>query len=242
MEATDLEKSLQGLNDLADKEYHASLAEVATRPGDSDEYRMLRVGRLLGVILKQPFAKSTDLDPPSRYTSVYRAWDLMSEAAFEDPQAQNTWQYQALEALRSDPGVIQSLGWQPESVYSLAKTAQQERGFFWYLAMSCRRYLCKDHKLRSQIDREVQTAKKAGIDLKNVTPEMVEASGGLAIGAALVQSIPALGMMGAPVIAGLVFIIYSVGIDAFCRWASDHETYRGDFPNPGNEEFTNKQS
>ena len=54
-----------------------------------------------------------------------------------------------------------------------------------------------------QIAREVQTAKRAGLNLKNVTPEMIVASGGLTIGAALVQSVPALGMMGAPMIAGI---------------------------------------
>ena len=90
-------------------------------------------------------------------------------------------------------------------------------------------------KLRSQIDREVQRAKRVGLDLKNITPEIIVASGGLTIGAALVQNIPALAMMGAPVIAGLVFIVYSIGLDAFCRWANDHEFYDAEFPNPDRE-------
>jgi hypothetical protein len=236
MEATEFEVSLRQLDTLAREEYHVSLAEVATRLHDSDEHRLLRVGRLLGVTLKQPFAISEVLDAPSPFSGAYRAWKLKAEGAFDDPQARSCWQYKALEALRSDPEVIQSLGWQPPSVYVLAETAQSERGFFWYLAMSCRRYLCRDAKLRSQIDREVKAAKRAGFDLKNVTPEVIVASGGLAIGGALVQSIPALGMMGAPVIAGLVFIVYSVGIDAFCRWATDHGSYHAEFPNPDKEE------
>jgi hypothetical protein len=33
------------------------------------------------------------------------------------------------------------------------------------------------------------------------------------------------------VIAGIVFILYSIGIDAFCRWAKDHESYHAHFPN-----------
>jgi hypothetical protein len=52
MEARGLEESLRALDTLADAEYHASLAEIATEPGDSDERRLLRIGRLLGVTLK----------------------------------------------------------------------------------------------------------------------------------------------------------------------------------------------
>ena len=231
MEAIELELSLKQLDTLADKEYHESLVAIATRPGDSDELRLLRIGRLLGVVLKQPFAVSKDLDVPSHYTGAYRAWTLKPEADFEDPQTQSCWQYQALEAFRLDPEVIRSLGGELPSVYNLAEIAQGERGFFWYLATSCREYLCRDPKLRSQIKREVEKAKTSGFVLKNVTPEIIVASGGLTIGAMLVQAVPTLGMMGAPVIAGLVFIIYSIGIDAFCRWASDHELYHAEFPN-----------
>ncbi len=39
------------------------------------------------------------------------------------------------------------------------------------------------------------------------------------------------GMMGAPVIAGLVFIIYSIGLDAFCKWANDHQSHHPNFSN-----------
>jgi hypothetical protein len=231
MEAKELEQALRQLDNLAREEYHSSLAEVVARTGDSDETRLLRLGRLLGVTLKRPFAKSRDLATPSPYSGAYRAWDLEPEAAFEVPQARAQWQYQALEALRSNPDVVQNLGWQPSSVYDLAVTAQSERGFFWYLAMSCRRYLCRKSKLRDQIERDVQTARRAGLDIKNVTPEVIVTSGGLTIGAALVQGVPALGIMGAPVIAGIIFILYSIGMDAFCRWARDHESYHAEFPN-----------
>jgi hypothetical protein len=234
MEAIELEASLQQLDTLARKEYHASLTDVVTRPDDCDERRLFKIGRLLGVILKEPFAEPEALDPPSSYSGAYRAWNLKPEVDFE--KAQSCWQYRALEALRSDPEVIQRMGGQLPSVYELARMAQTERGFFWFLAMSCRRYLCRDPELRSQIEREVQTAKRSGIDIKNVTPEVIAASGALQIAESLFERIPALGMTGAVVTAGLVFIIYNIGIDAFCRWASDHESYHDKFPNPDKEE------
>ncbi len=236
MEAIELEASLRQLDTLARDEYHESLEEVTTRSGESDEYRLLRIGRLLGVTLKQPFATSKDLERPSNYTRAYRAWTLKSEAAFNNPQTQTSWQYQALEALRTDSNVIQSLGGPIPNVYMFAALAQGERGYFWYLAMSCREYLCRDPNFRNQIEREFETAKRAGLDLKNATPEIIVASGGVTIGTALVQNIPTLGMMGVPVIAGLVYIVYSIGIDAFCRWTHDHEFYHPKFPNSDQDE------
>jgi hypothetical protein len=235
MQPQELEGALQQLATLAREEYHASLGEIAAQLGDSDERRILRIGRLLGVTLKRPFATSKDLEEPSDFSGAYRTWTLMPASAFDDAQARSCWQYRALESLCSDPDVIQALGGQLNSVYSLAEIAQSERGFFWFLATSWRRYLCGDPNLRRKIDREVQGARRGGLDLKNITPDIIVASGGLTIGAELVHNIPALGTMGAPVIAGLVFIIYSVGLDAFCRWTSDHKFFHPEFPNSDRE-------
>src|SRR6266851_420926 len=221
MNSDELENGLRQLDSLAQKEYHVPLADVALSSGDDDEKRLLRLGRLIGVVLKEPFAIEKSLPAPSEYSGAYRSWELEPAAKFEDPSIQDSWQFKALETLRTDPDVISTLGWQPHDVYDLAQTAHHERGFFAFLAISCRKYICRDPKLRREIDREVRAAKKAGLDLKNITPEVVVASGGLTIGTWLVQSIPLLGIMGAPVIAGIVFILYSVGIDAFCSWASD---------------------
>jgi hypothetical protein len=231
MEAETLEQSFQQLNELALKEYREPLPAIVGREGDSDELRLLRLGRLVGVTLKGPFATSVDLTKPSSLTRAYRAWSLNEADKCEAPNVRSSWEYKALEALRTNPDVIESLGWQPSSVYDLAETAQGERGFWWYIAMACRKYLCRDRKLRSQIEREVEKARRAGVDLKHVTPELIVTYGGVAIGVALVQSIPVLGIMGAPVIACLVLILYSVGVDGFCSWAKDHASYHANFPN-----------
>lgn len=221
----DFEESQRDLVVLAEAEYHVSLAEVTTRPEDSDEHRMLRVGRLLGVMLKKQFATSTNLTTPSSYSGAYRKWTLKSASEFETPEAQNCWQYKVLEALRSDPDVIRSLGWQLASVYDLADKAQEERGFFWFFAMSCRRHLCEDPELRSQIERQCQAATEA-----------------LTIGVALVQNHLALGSMDPHMIAVLVYIIRTVGFPAFCQWASDHQSLDDKFLNPDREEDTIAQS
>jgi len=85
-------------------------------------------------------------------------------------------------------------------------------------------------KLRKQIESQLQAEKRRGVGLQNVTPEMIVGSGGMAVGALIVQSVPILGMMGAPAIAGIILIIYNIGLDAFCRW-----TDSGELTHPHNE-------
>jgi hypothetical protein len=216
MTLEELEEALRGLDELARREYGESLSQVAARPGHNDEMRLFRLGRLIGVELKRPFAKEVPLPSPAPYSAARFKWEL-DDSKFQDHSA---WQYKAVEALRTDPDVVEALGWQPQDVAALAASAQNERGFFKFVAVSCRKYLCRDPKLLREINRGIEAAKRAGFDLKNVTPDIIVAAGGLAVGAQLVLAIPALGVMGAPVIAGIIFAIYSVGIDAFCGWAS----------------------
>jgi|HubBroStandDraft_6_1064221.scaffolds.fasta_scaffold556339_1 hypothetical protein len=66
-----------------------------------------------------------------------------------------------------------------------------------------------------------------GGSLKAPTPEGLVGTGGLTLGVYLVHAVPALRMAGAPVIAGVVLILYVLGVDAFCQWsegARTHET------------------
>ena len=220
MNSEEFTDGFRQLDSLAEKEYHEPLIDVALGPED-DEKRLLRLGRLIGVVMKKPFATEKDLDAPSIHTRAYREWELKPPTEFERPDIQNSPEYQALETLRNDPEVVSTLGWQPKDVYELAATAHHERGYFGFLVVSCRKYLCKDKKLRADIEREVKAAKKAGVLVKTVTPETIVASGGAAIGTWLVQAVPVLGFMGVPVIAGIVIIMYTIGMDAFCGWASD---------------------
>ena len=64
-------------------------------------------------------------------------------------------------------------------------------------------------------------AKKKGVNLTVTTPEVIVGSAGLSLGVILIQNVPALAFVGAPVIAGLVVIIYLIGVDAFCEWVND---------------------
>ena len=73
-----LKEGFAELDLLAKAEYRQSLEEVLQ---DSDSQRgAARVGRLVGVLIKQPFAKSQALPQPSAGTAAYRGWDLLKRA------------------------------------------------------------------------------------------------------------------------------------------------------------------
>jgi len=66
---------------------------------EDEQLRIDRIGRLIGVILKMPFARPSSLESPSYRTRAYRAWNLVEEASFYSPERQQTPQYQTLEAV-----------------------------------------------------------------------------------------------------------------------------------------------
>jgi hypothetical protein len=185
---------------------------------DSNEQLVFtRLGRLIGVSLKQPFAAPTSLPHPSGHSGSYRGWELKPES-FQRPDVQQTWQYHTLEAiLREAPDGRRFL-----SIEKLARDAHHERGFFGYLARSARKYICRDATIRKEIDKNVKAAKKAGFSTTHLTPEVLVQAGGLSLGAYLVAHVPVFGFVGAPVVAGFVLVLYSIGSDAFCKYTDDH--------------------
>jgi len=104
-----------------------------------------------------------------------------------------------------------------QGVYALALNAHHERGFFRYVLGSTTKYICGDVKIRREIGKAVDEAKKSGININATSPgSLIVGSAGFGLGIMLIQSAPILGIVGAPVIAGLVLILYHIGIDAFC--------------------------
>src|SRR5438067_2261512 len=129
MDKTQLIEGIKSLDELSRGDYHEPLAAMLDEgPGTEGAARL---GRLIGVSLKQPFAKAQDLPTPSHYSHSYRGWDL-DEKAFADPSVANTWQYRTLEALRQDLAGERQF----DSILALAQEAHYERGFFGYLARS----------------------------------------------------------------------------------------------------------
>lgn len=222
MDTEELEEGMRRLHALALAEYHQELAQVAF---DSDEqHAAARLGRLVGVMLKEPFATPREVDSPSYRTGAYRAWDLvMSPEDFQTPQRVATWQYGTLEALRLELTAEHPYlaDW---SAYRFAVEAQREKGFFGYFAQAIRRYICGDPVVRARLREAIEEARKGGVSVSETNPEVLVASSGAALGAYMVDIVPILGFVGVPVLAALVLILYRLGVEGFCGWSNSLRT------------------
>jgi len=210
MNKKELLTGLQELDELSRGDYRQPLGDLVAKTPDTEAIG--KVSRLIGVSLKLPFAQPVDLDFPSFSSNSYRAWELLPET-LDLPSKKKSWQYRTLEYLQQGSGY--------SSVKSLAIDAHHERGFFRCLADSVQKYICADPKLRKQIEKSVKKGAASGFNVRVFTPEQLVQAGGVALASLLITHIPVLGLVGAPVIAGLVLLLYSIGVDAFCQWVKD---------------------
>jgi hypothetical protein len=200
----DLHEGIEALDKLSREDYGLPLSALYAA---SDDEAIGRLGRLIGVSLKQPFATPVLRAEPSKLTGSHRDWEL-NVSALDSEALATTWQHRALVALSSDLGY--------SSVVAFAQDAHHEAGFFGLFAASLKKYICGDPKIRKRVRTDVAAAKARGINTNAVTPETVVASGGAALASYLIVHVPLMAFVGAPVIVGVVLILYRIGIDAFC--------------------------
>jgi hypothetical protein len=197
------------------------LAAVVASAEDDKQLAFDQLGRLIGIELKRPFAIPEAVDEPSYRTQAYRRWHLVSEAKFMAPQRRATPQFQILSTLNTE-----QRGY--DSVYAFAEFARTEGGFWARFALRIRQWICRDKNVRKLVDDARRDAKKAGQVVTNITPESIVGGAGLSLGAYLVATYPFLGMLGAPAIAALVLVLYTLGVDAFCEWIRDDDLRNAD--------------
>lgn len=214
MNKSDLIKGLDDLDQLARVDYRKSLPELFSDQPEEAAVRQLE--RLIGVSMKAPFAEPELLSQPSRYSQAYRGWNL-DDQKFASPEARSTWQYQTLEAIWREPENARQFS----TLIELAHDAHYEHGFFGFLARSLQKYICGDPEVRKVIKESVKQGEAAGFNVKLLSPEQLVQAGGLTLGSYLVGHIAILGLVGAPVIAGVVLLFYTIGVDAFCSWIKD---------------------
>ena len=215
MTEEEFKAGFQYISELSEQEYHKSLSDCISKPYAGSPF--YGVGRLIGVSIKEPFAVAKILDRPSTHSLSFRTWDLR-ESRLQEPSRRETWQYQTLEAICRE---LSQDGRTP-TVLQLAEYAKHEMGFFGYLARSAARYICADAELRKKINKSVAEAKAAGFNPKHLRPEVLVQAGGLALGSHLITHIPVFAYVGAPVIAGFVLVLYSIGADAYCNYVRDY--------------------
>ena len=207
----DLALGFVELDRLSRLDYFESVWAVANASTDASDIKMLRLGRLLGVSMKEPFSRARARPQPTKDTHSNRAWTLRPRQLLGASGAHDSWQYRTLQAMAREAKLNPT---------AMALTLKRERNFSAFLFRSVHKYLCGDAKIRAKVKRNVDAARKAGVGLRLQDPEVIVGAGGLALGSYLVSVAPILGYVGAPVIAGLVLLLYTVGVDAFCDWVS----------------------
>ncbi|HET9342903.1 MAG TPA: hypothetical protein VFO25_08320 [Candidatus Eremiobacteraceae bacterium] len=203
--ADDLLAGIGVLDRLSRGDYHASLGAIYGAP---EPEAVSKLGRLIGVTLKEPFATPNPRATPSEFTGSLRDWELNVDALRSEDTVE-TWQHRTLTRISSELGYA--------DVVALAVDAQNERGFFNLFAISLRKYICDDPEIRDRVKNDLDAARAAGVQAAAVTPEAIVASGGAGLATYLVMHIPLLGFVGVPVIVGIILLLYRAGIDAFCQ-------------------------
>lgn len=205
VDALTVRKGFEELSNLSHEEYGVTIFDLLADQDLTQEQKSLRIGRLMGVMIKQPFSEQHPIAPAKSRTGALRTWEL-KEANFAKPELVRTWQYDVLEIIRKEAKF--------SSVQDLAGDAQRETGFFWYLARSCHKYICGDQAMKQTISAAVSQGSVL------ITPQGFLNASGTAIAIYLVQAVPWLTPAAAPLIAGIVVIIGTIGLDAFCGWTA----------------------
>jgi hypothetical protein len=189
-------------------EYGRALPDVTASLDEEHGPSRLYYGRLLGIMIKEPFSEVRS-DPELR--DAKRRWELVPER-LKEKTAQATWQFQLISRLQTE-----SLGYAVESypdVDTMVQEVKRETGFFWHLLRSLRKYTCGDPEFSKELKKKVDELRRSG-----TAATLPSASIAATLASFLVAHVPWLGIASAPIIAGVVLLLWQIGVDAFCSWS-----------------------
>jgi len=217
MDTKSFEAALTEFDQLAICEYHEDLKSIL-KDSNADR-RQLRLARLTGILIKQPFADPGELPRASPHTGAFRGWELKTQEHFAEACASNPGPYRFLESVHME---VEGSGIKGlPATYNFALHCQFETGFYAYFVRALGKYICGDKEIRTKVKDMLKSAK-----LPEITPETIVAGGGMALGAYLVSAVPILALAGAPIIAAVVVVLYATGVDAFCNASNFAQTNR----------------
>ncbi len=218
------------LSELARSEYGEGLDELLVHddPVRSGEYDLdtmalrdshdafWRIGRLMGITIKEPFATPQARTDQESQTDALRVWNL--DPRILDVERPDLWQYNLISDFLTKVERVRTFDWLPpqqmtqhEQVADFLIATHAERGLFRALVHGLRPHLCDDPDVREQLAKEIS---KGRIEAE---PAQMFASGVTASAASLIIAVvPWLGPEALPVVAGITLIVAAKGIDAFC--------------------------
>jgi hypothetical protein len=172
--------------------------------------------RLLGVMLKEPFADSVQR-PPSESTKAVIALRWKKNEVLKQ-LAPGTWQFSTMRALIDAEGTRPPLT--DEQALGELTYYKYETSLAKFVLQAFRQRICGDTTASKVLTAAIAEARKAGVSL--TTPTTARLSVGLAstVAVSVASLMPsAVAAVGAPVIGGIALLLIQVGVDGFCAWS-----------------------
>jgi hypothetical protein len=227
----DVQRARASLERLAKEEYGNSIEELfaieepvtATNEFDATAMQVLnstdafwRVGRLIGITIKEPFADHCALDARPSQTGALRRWDLKEDVLGHAHP--DWWQYELIVDFLADQERTGDFDWLPspnlsdaERVRQFLEDANSERGVFRAVVIAIRRKICRD--------RDNQPEEPTSKGRISTDPVEILAVGSIqTVAAQLGEQVSWLAdpRMSA-VTTGVALLILKYGYDGFCR-------------------------
>ncbi len=201
------------LERFAIEEYGLGLDALLADPDRTEDERLVRIARLMGVIVKEPFAEPHAADPEHTQTGTRREWELDGRL-LETPEAATNWQYAALAELGTESG--------QSSVKAFAEAAHYELGLFKFMARSLRDRICGEPNVARHVDAAVGEVRNNRFNL-SVEQTLTSASAASLAGY-IALAVPWLGGPASPLVAAVVLILATGGLSKFCDWTAEQES------------------
>ena len=203
---------------LAPQHYRLSGAELLAALGT--DLGRIQYARLLGVMVKEPFAEPFDRRPSTRTRAriglKWKPTETLREAV------PGTWQFafvrdlvreeRNLEADPSDDTVIQYLETEARYETNLGK----------HIFQAFHRRLCGSAETSEAVRKAIAAARAEGVKLADPTAAgiSVGVSSLVAVSVAALFSGP-IALAAAPVIGGIALMLCQIGVDGFCSWSQE---------------------
>jgi hypothetical protein len=227
----DVQRALVSLKGLAKEEYGHSIDELfaieepvsAVNEFDAAAMQVLnstdafwRVGRLIGITIKEPFAEGCTLGAQPSQTGAQRRWDL-KEGVLGHAHP-NWWQYELIVDFLANQERTGDFDWLPtpnlseaERVRRFLEDANSERGVFRAIVIAIRRKICRD---RDNLPEE--SASKGKISAEPV--DLLAVGSIQIVSAQLGEQVSWLADPRMSVVTtGVALLILRYGVDGFCR-------------------------
>jgi hypothetical protein len=171
--------------------------------------------RLLGVMVKEPFADEKRR-PPSVSTHAVYAMQWKDDEALRRI-APAHWQFEFICALVSDErGVTLA----ESDAYEALVHYKYESSLGKFIFQAFRRRLCGDAKTSKTVRDAIAAAKKSGVKLIDPTTANISVGIASTVAVTVASVLPAtIAAVGAPVIGAIALLLLQVGVDGFCEWS-----------------------